>query len=84
MQVYWLKEVPGSNSVRKVVPKASSERLSWNLISYISGDPSFSAHQIYGRKRVISFEATLLPLIKLREKCKNDSDLINAKRTGNH
>ncbi|KAL6571198.1 hypothetical protein OROHE_002841 [Orobanche hederae] len=70
MQVYWLKEVPGSNSVRKVVPKASSERLSWNLISYISGDPSFSAHQIYGRKR----EASLLPLIELREKCKTDSD----------
>ncbi|KAL6552175.1 hypothetical protein OROGR_008329 [Orobanche gracilis] len=29
-------------------------------------------------------EASLLPLIELREKCKTDSDLINAKRTGNH
>ncbi|KAL6583126.1 hypothetical protein OROMI_005204 [Orobanche minor] len=29
-------------------------------------------------------EASLVPLIELREKCKTDSDLINAKRTGNH
>ncbi|KAL6565482.1 hypothetical protein OROHE_004537 [Orobanche hederae] len=29
-------------------------------------------------------EASLLPLIELREKCKTDSDLINDKRTRNH
>ncbi|KAL6539785.1 hypothetical protein OROHE_011556 [Orobanche hederae] len=64
--------------------------------SFIRASKSESHHLIYQWRSLFQrtsdiwekegnqLEASLLPLIEVREKCKTDSDLINAKRTGNH